>query len=164
MAVPRSVIKEGKVRMIGASNYSAARLKNALEISSKYGFPSYISLQPEYNFYTRANFETELEKLCIEENIGVISYSSLASGFLSGKYRSELDLEKSVRGNGIGKKYLNKRGFNILSALDDIAKKHNTVPAAVALAWIIQRKSITAPIVSATSVPQLMELINATTL
>jgi aryl-alcohol dehydrogenase-like predicted oxidoreductase len=152
------LIKAGKVRAIGASNYSAARLKEALTISHHQNLPAYISLQPEYNLYMRAGFESELEKVCIEEQLGVITYFSLASGFLSGKYRSEADLTKSVRGPGIGRKYLNERGFRILSALDAVAKSHNTVPATVALAWLIQRKSITAPIVSATSVAQLVEL------
>ena len=149
------------MRVIGASNYNAVRLKEALAVSGKQDLPAYVSLQPEYNLYSRAGFETELEKLCIEEELGVISYYSLASGFLSGKYRTEADLDKSARGSGIGKKYLNERGFRILSALDEIAMKRDTVPAVVALAWLIQRKSITAPIVSATSVTQLSELVKA---
>lgn len=159
-----SLIKEGKVRVIGASNYSAVRLKEALKVSGEHGLSTYVSLQPEYNLYARANFETELEKLCIEEQLGVISYFSLASGFLSGKYRCAADLDKSARGSTIGKKYLNERGFHILTALDKVARTHDTVPAAVALAWVLRRRSIAAPIVSATSVAQLVELVKATDL
>lgn len=159
-----TLIKQGKIRAIGASNYSASRLKKALDISQAHGLPSYISLEPEYNLYDRTGFETELEALVLEKKIGVISYYSLASGFLTGKYRTEADLHQSVRGSAIGSRYLNRRGLNILNTLDEIAIAHNTVPAVVSLAWLIQRKSVTAPIASATSVPQLLELIKATTL
>lgn len=159
-----ALIKQGKVRVVGASNYSAARLKEALAISHNQRLPAYACLQPEYNLYDRVGFETQLEKLCIEEQLGVISYYSLASGFLSGKYRTEQDLNKSARGNGIGIKYLNERGFRILSALDKVAQLHDTNQAAVALAWVMQRKSITAPIVSATSVEQLASLAKAASL
>lgn len=159
-----TLIKQGKIRAIGASNYSASRLKEALDISQAHGLPSYVSLEPEYNLYDRTGFETELEALVLEKEIGVISYYSLASGFLTGKYRTEADLHQSVRGSAIGSRYLNRRGLNILNTLDEIAIAHNTVPAVVSLAWLIQRKSVTAPIASATSVPQLLELIKATTL
>lgn len=159
-----TLIKQGKIRAIGASNYSASRLKEALDISQAHGLPSYVSLEPEYNLYDRTGFETELEALVLEKKIGVISYYSLASGFLTGKYRTEADLHQSVRGSAIGSRYLNRRGLNILNTLDEIAIAHNTVPAVVSLAWLIQRKSVTAPIASATSVPQLLELIKATTL
>jgi aryl-alcohol dehydrogenase-like predicted oxidoreductase len=153
------LIKQGKVRAIGASNYEAKRLAEALGMSSK-SYPAYISLQPQYNLYDRTDFERELEPLCLEKKLGVISYYSLASGFLTGKYRSKDDLAKSVRGAGIGK-YLDERGFRILKALDEVAAEHQTVPAVISLAWLIHRKSITAPIASATSVKQLSELVKA---
>ncbi|HVT27511.1 MAG TPA: aldo/keto reductase, partial [Lacipirellulaceae bacterium] len=142
-------------------NYDAPRLAEALTVSAIKHLPSYVSLQPEYNLYDRGGFETALEPLCLEHQIGVISYYSLASGFLTGKYRSEADLRKSVRGGGIGKKYLNDRGFQILAALDAIAAAHQIAPAAIALAWLIQRDSVTAPIASATSVQQWSELSKA---
>jgi aryl-alcohol dehydrogenase-like predicted oxidoreductase len=157
------LMKQGKVRAIGASNYSAERLAQALEVSEKRGYPRYESLQPWYNLYDRADYETKLEPLCLEKRLGVIPYYSLASGFLTGKYRSENDLSKSARGHGI-KKYLNERGFRILQALDEVAKKHHATPAQVSLAWLIARPSITAPIASATSVEQLNDLVQATKL
>jgi aryl-alcohol dehydrogenase-like predicted oxidoreductase len=157
-----TLIRQGKVRAIGASNYSADRLREALDISKQNGIPAYISLQPEYNLYDRQGFEAELEPLVLKESIGVIGYYSLASGFLSGKYRSKDDLQKSVRGGAIGDRYLNDRGMRILSALDRVAKSCQTTPASVALAWLIHRPSVTAPIVSATSVTQLNELLHAT--
>jgi aryl-alcohol dehydrogenase-like predicted oxidoreductase len=158
------LIKQGKVRAIGASNYSAERLAEALKISKKYGLPTYHSLQPHYNLYDRADFETALEPLCLKENIGVISYYSLASGFLSGKYRTQKDLNKSaVRGPGV-EKYLDARGMRILEALDSVAKQHHTSLASVALAWLIARKSVTAPIASATSLRQLDELVASASL
>lgn len=153
------LIKDGKVRVIGASNYSAKRLAESLKVSKDHGLPSYQTLQPHYNLYDRAAFEAELEPFVLKENIGVISYYSLASGFLSGKYRSEKDLSKStVRGAGV-KKYLDSRGMRILEALDSVALAHHTKPASVALAWLMARKSITAPIASATTLRQLDELV-----
>ncbi|HZX58191.1 MAG TPA: aldo/keto reductase [Mucilaginibacter sp.] len=157
------LIKEGKVRAIGASNYSGARLSEAIEVSKKNGLATYQTMQPEYNLYSREGYEADLELICLENNIGVITYYSLASGFLSGKYRSEGDLSKSQRGGGI-KKFLNPRGLRIVDALDAIAKEYNTAPASVALAWLIARRGITAPIASATDVKQLKELLNAATL
>ena len=157
------LIKQGKVRALGASNYSAARLAEALQVSAQHGFPRYESLQPNYNLYDRAEYEAELEPLCLKENIGVISYFSLAKGFLTGKYRSAADLSKSVRGQGV-KNYLNERGFRILRALDEVAAQSHSTPGSVALAWLIARPSITAPIASATSLAQLNELIAATKL
>ncbi len=154
------LMKQGKIRAIGASNYGGKRLAEALEVSKAKGCPSYISLQPHYNLYEREEFEKELEPLCLEKNIGVISYYSLASGFLTGKYRSEDDLSKSARGGGI-RKYFNERGFTILSALDEVAALHHTAPAVISLAWLMQRESITAPIASATSIKQLSEIIAA---
>jgi aryl-alcohol dehydrogenase-like predicted oxidoreductase len=157
------LIKQGKVRAIGASNYTADRLSKALQISEEHRLPSYQSLQPLYNLYDRADFEKELEPLCLKENVGVITYSSLASGFLTGKYRSENDLSKSSRGRGV-KQYLNPRGFRILNALDQIAKQYSSTQSRVALAWLIARSSVTAPIASATSLDQLSDLIESTKL
>lgn len=157
------LIKEGKVRAIGASNYSGARLDEAINVSKKNGFASYQTIQPEYNLYSREGYETDLEPFCLENNIGVITYYSLASGFLSGKYRSESDLSKSQRGGGI-KKFLNPRGLRILDALDAVAIEYNTAPASIALAWLIARPGITAPIASATSVKQLKEILSAATI
>lgn len=157
------LIKQGKVRAIGASNYSAERLSQALQVSEQHGYPGYQSLQPLYNLYDRSNYETEMEPVCLEKGLGVISYFSLASGFLTGKYRSENDLSKRARGEFV-KKYMDKRGFRILSAIDQVARQHNSTPATVSLAWLISRPSITAPIASATSMEQLKELIAATKL
>lgn len=157
------LVKEGKVRAIGASNYTAERLSQALEVSAQNNFPRYESLQPLYNLYDRAQFEEKLEPLCLEKHIGVIGYFSLAVGFFSGKYRSEADLAKSARGPRV-KQYLNERGFRILKALDEVAESHNSTSTRVALAWLIARPSVTAPIASATSLTQLNELIEATKL
>jgi aryl-alcohol dehydrogenase-like predicted oxidoreductase len=157
------LIKAGKVRAIGASNYNAARLEEALTVSQRHNLPRYESLQPLYNLYDRADFEEQLQAVCMKHNVGVISYFSLASGFLSGKYRSETDLAKSARGQG-AKKYLTDRGRRILEALDSVAKETATTPARVALAWLIAQPSVTAPIASATSLPQLEELVAATRL
>ena len=157
------LVKDGKVRVIGASNYSAERLAEALRISEQHGVPSYQSLQPHYNLYDRAEYERTLEPFVLKHGIGVISYYSLASGFLSGKYRSEQDLGKSARGQGV-KRYLDARGLRILEALDQVAASHGANPAQVALAWLIARPSITAPIASATTLAQLDDLISATRL
>jgi aryl-alcohol dehydrogenase-like predicted oxidoreductase len=157
------LIKEGKVRAIGGSNYSADRLAEALKVSRQHGFPSYQSLQPKYNLCERADYESQLEPLVLKEGLGVIPYYALASGFLTGKYRSESDLGKSARGAGV-KKYLNDRGFRILAALDEAAKAHHSTPGKVALAWLIARPSIIAPIASATSLEQLRDLVDATNL
>lgn len=154
------LIKEGKVRAIGASNFSAERLARALQVSEENGLPRYESLQPLYNLYDRAAYEEQLEPLCRQKKVGVISYYSLASGFLTGKYRSEADLSKSARGQGV-KKYLNDRGMRILRALDEVARQYETSPASVSLAWLIARPSITAPIASATSREQLEDLVAA---
>ncbi|HEY0245474.1 MAG TPA: aldo/keto reductase [Mucilaginibacter sp.] len=151
-----SLIKQGKIRAIGASNYTGERLAEALKVSKENNLAAYQCLQPEYNLYEREQYEKELEPVCLQNNIGVINYYSLASGFLTGKYRSENDLSKSARGQGI-KKYLNDRGYKILAALDEVAKQYDTTPATVALAWVIARPGITAPIASATSSKQLQE-------
>jgi aryl-alcohol dehydrogenase-like predicted oxidoreductase len=154
------LVKQGKVRAIGASNFTAARLKSALDISRKLGLPRYESLQPHYNLVERRAYEAELEPLCQAEGLGVINYYALAAGFLTGKYRSAADLAKSPRGGGV-KSYLNERGFRVLKALDDTATRHNATPAQVALAWLIARPSVTAPIASATSLDQLRDILKA---
>jgi len=160
----QALIAQGKVRAIGASNYAAARLAQALAISHNSGLPRYEVLQTQYNLYTRSEFESALEPLCVKEEIGVVSYYALASGFLSGKYRVPADAARSVRGPGIVEKYLNERGTGILRALDDVGRRHGASAASVALAWQIARPSITAPIASATTVAQLHELLVATRL
>jgi aryl-alcohol dehydrogenase-like predicted oxidoreductase len=157
------LVRAGKVREIGASNFTAERLKASLEISKQRGYPSYISLQPQYNLVERSDYETNLEPVCVANGIGVIPYFGLASGFLTGKYRSEADLSKSARGSRV-QKYLNEHGFRVLSALDEVSKRHDSTPARVALAWLIARPSITAPIASATNLDQLKDLIAATEL
>ena len=157
------LIKAGKVRWIGASNFTAERLLASLECSKKNGFARYQTFQPEYNLYSRQEFEEDLEPVCVGNHLGVINYYALASGFLSGKYRSEADLSKSQRGGGI-KNYLNERGLNILTALDQVAAKYNTKPATVALAWLLARPSVTAPIASVTSMEQLADLTQAASL
>src|SRR6266481_2228629 len=160
LEVYAKLIQQGKVRAIGASNYDAKRLGEALQVGKQKGLPRYESLQPHYNLYERAEFEAELAPLCLRENIGVIPYFSLASGFLAGKYRSEADLAKSARGTLV-KKYLNERGFQILGALDQVAKTHGSTPTRVTLAWLLAQPSVTAPIASATNLDQLRELISA---
>src|SRR3569833_2156845 len=157
------LIKQGKIRAIGASNYEGTRFKEALQVSIDNGLASYECMQPEYNLYEREVYETSLEPICRERNIGVISYYSLASGFLTGKYRSEHDLSKSSRGQGV-KKFLNPHGYKILSDLDKVSAEHSVTPAAIALAWVIARKGITAPIASATSVKQLADLAKSTSI
>ncbi|MBV9892319.1 MAG: aldo/keto reductase [Rhizobacter sp.] len=154
------LIREGKVRAIGASNYAADRLALALDTSERLGLPRYESLQPHYNLVERAGYESALEPLCVERGVGVINYYALASGFLTGKYRSAADFGKSVRGKGAGK-YLNERGLAVLGALDAVAATIGATSAQVALAWQIARPSITAPIASATDERQLAELVAA---
>ncbi|MEA2834614.1 MAG: hypothetical protein QOG66_2816, partial [Methylobacteriaceae bacterium] len=154
------LIKAGKVRVIGASNYSAARLKEALDVSARKGLPRYESLQPQYNLVERKDYEAELGPLCRKEQIGVIPYYSLASGFLTGKYRSKQDASKSPRGSG-ATKYLDERGLRVLAALDEVASAHKASVAQVALAWLLAKPELTAPIASATSLAQLEELLGA---
>jgi aryl-alcohol dehydrogenase-like predicted oxidoreductase len=139
----------GKIRAAGASNLNSIQLSDALAVSRKRELPRYEVLQPEYNLYDRASYDGDLRDLCIKENIGVVTYYSLASGFLAGKYRSKSDLGKSARGAGIAK-YLDQRGTRILDALDEIANRQNVRPSEVALAWLMARKGVTAPITSAT--------------
>ncbi|MEB3359861.1 MAG: aldo/keto reductase [Synechococcales bacterium] len=154
------LIRQGKVRVIGASNFSPARLTQSLTVSQKYGYPRYECLQPLYNLSDRADYEQNLESVCLAHNIGVISYFSLASGFLTGKYRSKEDLSNSSRADFV-KEYLNERGFSLLEAIDKVARIHNATPAQVSLAWILARPSITAPIASATKVEHLDEMLKA---
>jgi len=154
------LIEAGKVRMIGASNYSGARVEEALALSRQYGLPEYQVLQPEYNLYDRAGYETDLEPVALAYQLGVVVYWSLASGFFSGKYRSKEDLADKARGSRV-EKYLNERGLRILGALDRVAARHASTPASVALAWLIARPSVTAPIASATSLRQLESLVAA---
>ena len=157
------LMRQGKVRAIGASNHNAQRFRLALEAAEQNGLPRYETLQPSYNLYDRAGYEAELEPLCLEKGIGVINYFALAKGFLTGKYRSEADLTKSPRGGGV-KQYLNDRGFRILSALDKLAARQKSTPSRVALAWQMARPSITSPIASATSIEQLNDLIEGANL
>jgi aryl-alcohol dehydrogenase-like predicted oxidoreductase len=154
------LIRQGKVREIGASNFSAARLGEALRISAEKGLPRYQSLQPQYSLVERGDFEGALEDLCLKEKIGVIGYYSLASGFLTGKYRSRADAEGRLRGSRV-EKYLNDYGFGVLKALDEVAARYNARPVQIALAWLIARPSVTAPIASATNLDQLAELLKA---
>ena len=154
------LIEAGKVRAIGASNFSAPRLAEALAVSAKLGLPRYESLQPLYNLVERPAYEAELESVCMQNGLGVINFFALASGFLSGKYRSEADLGKSARGQGV-KKYLNPKGLAVLHALDAVSERLNATPAQVALAGQIARPGITAPIASATSLAQLEGLVAA---
>jgi aryl-alcohol dehydrogenase-like predicted oxidoreductase len=156
------LIEKGKIRWCGASNLSVALLEAALAAAKK-GLPRYEVLQPEYNLADRAEFESGLAEFCQREEIGVITYFSLAKGFLSGKYRTEADLAKSRRGGGV-KGYLNSRGFRILDALEAVAARHKAKPAEVALAWVMARPGVTAPIASATSVEQVNSLVRATEL
>ncbi|MDP2213431.1 aldo/keto reductase [Phenylobacterium sp.] len=154
------LIKAGKVRAVGSSNFSAERLRSAVEAAAGVGAPRYESEQPLYNLYDRAGFEGALQQLCLDEEIGVIPFYGLASGFLTGKYRTEADLGKSPRGGG-AKKYMTPRGMRILGALDEVAGGHGATPAQVALAWVMAQPGLTAPIASATSVAQLQELMGA---
>jgi len=157
------LMEQGKVRAIGASNYPAERLREALQISKEFGLPRYQSLQPNYNLYDRADYETNLEAVCCENGLGVIPYFSLASGFLTGKYRAEADLATGQRGPFV-KKYLSDRGFRILRALDELALSLHSTPAKISLAWLMARPSITAPIASATTLEQLNDLTGSTEL
>jgi aryl-alcohol dehydrogenase-like predicted oxidoreductase len=159
----QSLIQAGKVRAIGSSNATAAGLREALDAAARQKLPRYEVEQPEYNLCERGKFEGPLRDLCIAEGLGVIVYYSLASGFLSGKYRSKADLAQSVRKGGV-EKYLNDDGFRILGALDAVAKARSAKAAEVALAWLIAREGVTAPIASATSIDQLNSLVRATQL
>jgi aryl-alcohol dehydrogenase-like predicted oxidoreductase len=157
------LLKQGKIRAIGGSNLTPEMLREEIQVARDNNLPSYQTLQPLYNLYDRAAFEKELQPICLENNIAVINYYALASGFLTGKYRSEDDLSKSARGGGV-KKYLTERGFRILNALDKVAKETSSTPAQVSIAWLLTRPTIAAPIASATSLEQLKDLQKAVTL
>jgi len=159
-----ALIRQGKVRAIGASNYSATRLAEALRISQQYGYARYESLQPLYNLVEREAYERELEPLCREQEIGVIGYYALAAGFLTGKYRPDKPLPESRRAQNVQARYMNERGFRILAEVERVAARLGATPAQVALAWMMARPGVTAPIASATSVQQLHELVGAVTL
>lgn len=158
-----ALVKEGKVRHIGASNYSGARLAEALEISRKNGLASYVSLQPHYNLVERQNFESDLLQVVEKYDVGVIPYFALASGFLSGKYKGEEDAAKGARGPLV-KKYVNDWGFGVVKVVEEVAKAHQSTPSRVALAWLIAQPGVTAPIASATNDAHLTDLIEATKL
>jgi aryl-alcohol dehydrogenase-like predicted oxidoreductase len=154
------LVKQGKVRYIGASNYSGARLAEALETSRTHGFASYVSLQPHYNLVERQVYESDLLPVVEKYHVGVIPYFSLAAGFLTGKYRSQRDTEKAARGSMV-QKYLNDWGFGVVAALNEVANAHGSTPACVALAWLLAQPGITAPIASATNEKQLADLAEA---
>lgn len=164
MAAFDALIKEGKVRAVGASNYSAPRLAVALKVSQENGLARYETLQPQYNLYDRKVYEEALEKVVRDNGLGVINFYGLAAGFLTGKYRTKADAGKSKRGESVIARCLNERGLKVLAGLDQVAEKHGAQPGQVALAWQIARPSITSPIVSATSLQQLNELAQAATL
>jgi aryl-alcohol dehydrogenase-like predicted oxidoreductase len=163
LAAYRQLLDAGKIRSVGASNLDASQLQDALRVSEAKSLPRYDVLQPEYNLYDRDKFDGPLRDLCMREGLGVVTYFSLASGFLSGKYRSKEDLTKSKRGDAVGK-YLDSRGLKILDALDQVSESHDAKPAEVALAWIIARPGVTAPIASATSVDQVESFAKAASL
>lgn len=160
LAAYQRLMTAGKVRALGASNFDAAQLRQALDVSAANDLPRYEVLQPRYNLYDRGDLDGALLDLAIARDLGVITYSSLASGFLTGKYRSQADLSQSQRGGGI-KRYLDERGLRILAALDEVAGRHDAEPAEISLAWIIAREGVTAPIASSTSIEQLDSQIHA---
>ncbi|MGH6880541.1 MAG: aldo/keto reductase, partial [Hypericibacter sp.] len=156
----RRLVEQGKVRAVGGSNYDGAGLRAALKAGDGETRARYQTLQPEYNLYDRAGYEAALEPICLKEGLGVITYFSLASGFLTGKYRAKADLGKSPRGEDI-EKYLDARGMHVLAALDQVAARYRATPAQIALAWLMARPSVTAPIASATSLAQLKDIMKA---
>ena len=161
MAAFNDLVQQGKVRYAGASNYSAARLRKALQVSEQHGYVRYECLQPHYNLLERTEYERDLEPLCLEQGLGVITYFSLARGFLSGKYRPGQDLPSSPRAKAIQDHYMNERGFRVLEQIDRIAEAHHATVAQVALAWVMARPGITSAIASATSVEQVRELLGS---
>lgn len=158
-----TLVRDGKVRVLGASNFHAARLKSAIEVARAAGLPHYQVLQPEYNLVSRHKFEGELQDYCVAENIGVVPYYGLAAGFLTGKYRSRDDLSQSVRGGQMGE-LLDGKGSAVLAAMDEVAADTGATLAQIALAWLMAQPGVTAPIASATSVAQLRDLVGAMTL
>lgn len=161
LAAYARLIEAGKVRVIGASNFSAARLQEALDIAALENLPRYESLQPEYNLYDRSGYEGDLERVCADNEVGVITFYSLAAGFLTGKYRSEADLGKSPRGSRTIPRYMNERGTRVLAGLDAVAAETGAEHATVALAWLMAKPTVTAPIVSATNPAQVEALLAA---
>lgn len=159
-----ALIKAGKVRYLGASNFTPTQLGDSLTAAEAKGLPRYDVFQPEYNLCDRASFDGPLSELCMREQIAVVTYYSLASGFLSGKYRSEDDIGKSARGKGIAEKYFNERGWRILAAIDEIAKTRKVTPTEVSLAWLLAKENVTAPIVSATRVEHVEHFVSAVNL
>jgi aryl-alcohol dehydrogenase-like predicted oxidoreductase len=157
------LVRQGKVRHIGASNYGGARMKEALKASKDNGLVSYVCIQPQYNLVAREQFETDLLPVVQEHTLGVIPYYSLAAGFLTGKYRSKQDADGKARGGTVAK-YLNDWGFSVIRVLDEVAREHRSTPARVALAWLMVQPGVTAPIASATSDKHLIDLIEATKL
>jgi aryl-alcohol dehydrogenase-like predicted oxidoreductase len=158
-----ALLQAGKIKAIGASNFDAQRLSEALEVSAQEGIPAYGVLQPEYNLYTRRTFEDDLLPLCLSRDIGVVPYYSLAAGFLTGKYRTEADFGKSVRGSRMSR-FLDERGKAILRALDQVAEARSATQAEIALAWLMAKDGVTAPIVSATRLEQVEEFARAASL
>jgi aryl-alcohol dehydrogenase-like predicted oxidoreductase len=157
------LMKQGKVKAIGGSNLTAAQLTEEIQVAKDNSLPCYQTLQPLYNLYERAAFEKELQPICMQNNIAVINYFALASGFLTGKYRSENDFSKSIRGGSMHK-YLNQRGFRILDVLDKVSQQYNATPAQVSIAWLLTRPTVAAPIASATNTEQLQDLEKAVSL
>lgn len=164
MAAFDAIVRQGKARTVGASNLSAERLESALKISEQHGYIGYTSLQPRYNLISRADYEREMEAVAVQHKLGVFTYSSLASGFLSGKYRQGQPMPTTQRASGVQQRYMNEQGFAILKEVERIARAHGATPAQVALAWILARPSVTAPIASATTVEQVQELLGAVSL
>jgi aryl-alcohol dehydrogenase-like predicted oxidoreductase len=160
MEAHAQLVKAGKIRVVGASNFAAGRLKASLDASAKAGIPRYETLQPLYSLVERKELEGPLQDLCVAETISVIPYYSLASGFLTGKYRTEADLAGKARSAGAGK-YLNAKGLGVLKALDAAAAKHQATPAQVALAWLLAQPAVAAPIASATTLEQLADILKA---
>jgi aryl-alcohol dehydrogenase-like predicted oxidoreductase len=160
----QALIQQGKVRAIGASNFTGARLREALDVSEHHGLPRYETLQPLYNLYDRQGFESDLLPVCKARGVGVLTFYALAAGFLSGKYRKPKDAGKSARGSSTVARYLNPRGLAILDALDEVAARHSSTPAQVAIAWQLGMPGITAPIASATALDQLEDLVAAASL
>ena len=154
------LVRAGKVRAIGASNYTAERLKQALDISAAQGIASYTVLQPHYNLVERDKFEGDLQQLCVQRNVASVPYFALASGFLTGKYRSQADLQGKARG-GMVEQYLNQGGLNVLAAMDQVAAETGASLAQIALAWLAAQPAVAAPIASATSTAQVDELLGA---
>ncbi|HEY7123297.1 MAG TPA: aldo/keto reductase [Ktedonobacterales bacterium] len=159
-----TIVRQGKARTVGASNLSAERLANSLKISEQHSYIGYTSLQPRYNLISRSDYERDMEQIAAQHNLGVFTYSSLASGFLSGKYRQGQAMPTSQRASGVQQRYMNEQGFAILAEVERVAKEHGATPAQVALAWILARPSVTAPIASATSVDQVHDLLGAVSL